>query len=104
MYIYICVCVYAYYYVHMHLQVYIYIHIYICGTPPNVHRFCFTSGALALHGGAICNFLGAISPEKNQNSYRAQKEHSTRASNTRAFFWGSAEVHNSIQSPCFLAS
>ena len=81
-YIYVCVCVYAYYYLHMHLQEYIYIYtilyiyiytfkyitfiyiyiytytythsyIYICGTPPNVHRFCFTSGALALHGGAV---------------------------------------------------
>ena len=50
----------------MHLQEYIrieYIYIYIY---VNNHRFCFTSGGLALRGAAMCTFnFKVISPEKN---------------------------------------
>ena len=42
-----------YIYIYIYVYIYTFIYIYICGTPPNVHRFCFTSGALALHGGAV---------------------------------------------------
>ena len=131
MYIYICMCmcicillftyasariyIYNLIYIHIHIQIYyihlyiyirihIHIHIYIyMWYSPKCPPFLFHIWRFGIAWWCrTCNVFVAISPEKNQNSYRAQKEHSTRASNTRAFFWG-AEVHNSIQSPCFLA-
>ena len=90
--------IYIYIRIHIHIHIYIYMW-YSPKCPPllfHIWRFGIAWWC------RTCNVFVAISPEKNQNSYRAQKEHSTRASNTRAFFWG-AEVHNSIQSPCFLA-
>ena len=113
-YIYIHIYIYIYIYTHIHIQIYIYIYTFI-------YKYVYIYIYIHIH---LYIYIMWYSPKCppllfhiwrfgiawwclpcvifSSPSVRRRIKHGTRASNTRAFFWG-AEVHNSIQSPCFLA-
>ena len=111
-YTFICIYIHSYIYTHIHIQIYIYIHSYI-----NMYIYIYIHIHLYIY---IMWYSPKCPPLLfhiwrfgiawwclpcvifSSPSVRRRIKHGTRASNTRAFFWG-AEVHNSIQSPCFLA-